>query len=106
MHYKAPDNSLHFLNDDSFSYLLPPGSVPISDSEAEALQPKPDTSTIRVSEIDAQITTLESKSHRAVRASLESLLAGTPPDPVDVLKLQAISTQIDALREERKKLAN
>ena len=39
-HYKAPDNSFHFLDDDSFAYLLPAGSVPISNTEAEALRPK------------------------------------------------------------------
>jgi hypothetical protein len=40
MHYKSPDNSVHFLDDDSFAHLLPAGSVPISDTEAEALRPK------------------------------------------------------------------
>lgn len=40
MHYKAPDNSLHFLDDASFTHLLPAGSVSISDAEAEALRPK------------------------------------------------------------------
>ena len=39
MHYKAPDNSLHFLNDDSFAHLLPAGSVQITDEKAEALRP-------------------------------------------------------------------
>jgi hypothetical protein len=39
MHYKAPDNSLHFLDDDSFAHLLPAGSVAITDAEAEALRP-------------------------------------------------------------------
>lgn len=41
MHYKAPDNSLHFLDDAAFEHLLPAGSVPITDEEAEALRPKP-----------------------------------------------------------------
>jgi len=40
MHYKAPDNSVHFLDDDSFAHLLPAGSVQITDEEAEALRPK------------------------------------------------------------------
>jgi len=40
MNYKAPDNSLHFLDDDSFAHLLPAGSVQITDEEAEALRPK------------------------------------------------------------------
>lgn len=40
-HYKAPDNSLHYLDDEAFAYLLPAGSVPITDEEAEALRPVP-----------------------------------------------------------------
>jgi hypothetical protein len=40
MHYKAPDNSLHFLDDDSFAHILPAGSVQITDEEAESLRPK------------------------------------------------------------------
>jgi hypothetical protein len=40
-HYKAPDNSLHFLDSQEYEYLLPAGSVPITDEEAEALRPKP-----------------------------------------------------------------
>jgi hypothetical protein len=41
MHYKAPDNSLHFLDNDDYAHLLPEGSVQITDEEAEALRPKP-----------------------------------------------------------------
>jgi hypothetical protein len=41
MNYKAPDNTLHFLDDDSFAHLLPAGSVAITDAESEALRPKP-----------------------------------------------------------------
>jgi len=37
-HYKAPDNSLHFIEPE-FAYLLPSGSVAITDAEAEALRP-------------------------------------------------------------------
>jgi len=39
MHYKALDNSLHFLDDDAYAHLLPEGSVQITDEEAEALRP-------------------------------------------------------------------
>ena len=39
MHYKAPDNSLHFLDDDAYAHLLPEGSIQITDEEAEALRP-------------------------------------------------------------------
>lgn len=41
MHYKALDNSVHFLDDATFEYLLPVGSVAITDEEAEALRPVP-----------------------------------------------------------------
>ena len=40
MHYKAPDNSLHFLDSAEYEYLLPAGSVQITDEEADALRPK------------------------------------------------------------------
>ena len=38
MHCKAPDNSVHFLDDDSFAHLLPAGSVSISDEEASTIR--------------------------------------------------------------------
>ena len=38
MHYKSPDNSLHFLDDDSFAHLLPTGSVQITDAEASTIR--------------------------------------------------------------------
>jgi hypothetical protein len=41
MHYKAPDNSLHFLDSADYEYLLPAGSVAITDTEAESLRPQP-----------------------------------------------------------------
>jgi hypothetical protein len=40
MNYKAPDNSIHFLDSADYEYLLPAGSVQITDAEAEALRPK------------------------------------------------------------------
>jgi hypothetical protein len=45
MRYKAPDNSLHYLDAAGFEHLLPPGSVPITDEEAEALRPAPPAPT-------------------------------------------------------------
>lgn len=38
MHYKAPDNSIHYLDDDSFVHLLPAGSVQITDEEADTIR--------------------------------------------------------------------
>jgi hypothetical protein len=37
-HYKALNNSLHFI-DSAFESMLPAGSVQITDAEAEALRP-------------------------------------------------------------------
>jgi hypothetical protein len=39
MYYKAPDNSIHFLDDDAFVHILPAGSIQITNEEAEALRP-------------------------------------------------------------------
>jgi len=38
-HYKAPNNSLHFI-DAEYEHLLPVGSVQITDDEAKSLRPK------------------------------------------------------------------
>ena len=51
-HYKAPDNSLHFI-DSAFEFMLPAGSVQITDAQAEALRPIPPVPTyaeLRVAE--------------------------------------------------------
>lgn len=44
--YKAPDNSLHFI-EPSFAHLLPEGCVQITEEEAEALRPKPPVPTYK-----------------------------------------------------------
>jgi hypothetical protein len=46
-HYKAPDNSVHFLDDAAFEQLLPASSVPITDEEADAIRPQPPAPTYR-----------------------------------------------------------
>ena len=46
MNYKAPDNSLHFI-EPSFAHLLPEGCVQITEDEAEALRPKPPVPTYK-----------------------------------------------------------
>ena len=40
MHFKAPDNSVHFIEPE-FAHMLPSGSVSITPEEAEALRPVP-----------------------------------------------------------------
>lgn len=75
-HYKAPDNSLHFIDDDSFAHLLPAGCVPITDSEAEAIyaavaaaeakERKPKTVTMR----QARLALLQSGLLDAVESAV------------------------------------
>lgn len=47
-YFKDTNNNLHFLDDDSFDYLLPEGCIKLTDSEAEALiNPQPTIEQIR-----------------------------------------------------------
>ena len=57
MNYKAPDNSLHFI-EPTFAHLLPAGSVPITNEEAEALRPIPPSPTAQdlLNKLDADNT--------------------------------------------------
>ena len=52
--FKDPKNNLHFLDDDAFAYLLPEGSVLISDAEAEAIQAQPGPQTTAALIVQAQ----------------------------------------------------
>lgn len=45
-HYKTPDNQVHAIDSAEFEYLLPAGCVAITDTEAEALRPKPLAPTV------------------------------------------------------------
>jgi hypothetical protein len=38
MHYKDPNGNLHFLEDSAMEYLLPAGTVPITDVEAQSIR--------------------------------------------------------------------
>jgi hypothetical protein len=38
MHYKAPDNTVHFLDSAEHEHLLPSGSVQITDAEAATIR--------------------------------------------------------------------
>lgn len=46
-HYKDTDNKLHWLDDAAHEYLLPAGSMQITDEEAESLRPQPPALTYR-----------------------------------------------------------
>lgn len=102
--YKAPDNSLHFLDDDSYQHLLPAGSVPISDEEADALSPKPDPRAERMAAIDAEIIALETKAHRPTRDALAALATQQVVDVRDAEKIVEITKAIQNLRDERRLL--
>lgn len=56
-HYRDPDNKVHILEDESFSYLLPPGCEPISPEEAAVLQVVPPPSEADL--LKAEIVDLE-----------------------------------------------
>jgi hypothetical protein len=73
MNYKAPDNSLHFIEPE-YAHLLPAGSVPITDEEAEALRPKPPAPTPPTKA--ERIRALEQQAADAqARVTRQSLLA-------------------------------
>lgn len=40
-YFKSPDNSVHWLDSAEYKFLLPAGSVEITEEEAEALKPVP-----------------------------------------------------------------
>lgn len=57
-HYKAPDNSLHFIEPE-FAHMLPEGCIAITEEEVEALRPVPQVDPKDV--IRAQIKQLEAE---------------------------------------------
>jgi hypothetical protein len=59
MNYKAPDNSLHFIEPE-FSHLLPAGSFQITDAEAATIRATNQPAVDPKDAIRAQIRTLES----------------------------------------------
>lgn len=91
MNYKAPDNSLHFI-DPEFSHLLPAGSVEITDAEAAALAPKPAVADLKTAAI---------KGVRAMRVPVFATLAGIQSQALanaDTATAKAISGLQDKLK--------
>jgi hypothetical protein len=68
MHYKAPDNSVHFLDDDSFVNLLPAGSIAITEEEAEALKP------VHTPSVQEQLAALDAANQLSQRNLREFIL--------------------------------
>ena len=102
MNYKAPDSSIHFIEPE-YAHLLPAGSVPITDEEAEALRPVPPLLT-PVDQIKA-IEDANPITHRMLRdlsmtvAQIAGAVTGTDPmvNPA-VQQIVALEAQIAVLR--------
>ena len=100
-HYKAPDNSLHFIEPE-FAHLLPEGSIAITDEEAEALRP------VITPTVQDQIVALEAANpitHRNLRdlamavAAIGELVTGQPAANLPMVQtIQTLEEQIAALR--------
>ena len=79
MNYKAPDNSLHFIDDDAFAHLLPAGSVAITDEEAEALKPVPPPPTVQeqLAKLDADNALTQRNLREFILLTTEAIKAAT-----------------------------
>jgi len=94
--WQDTQSKLHYLDDDSYSYLLPPGSIQITDAAAAAIQAANNNPPPTVQSIQAQINALDGGLQaRSVRAMLIAIGGG---DPISLAKLQALEAQITPLR--------
>ena len=73
MNYKAPDNTLHFIAPE-YAYMLPAGSVQITDEEAEALRPVPPPPTTQdlLNKLDADNTLTQRNLRETVMLMAEA----------------------------------
>jgi hypothetical protein len=107
MHYKSPNNSVHFLDDDSFVHLLPAGSVAITEEEAEALRPVPPLPTVQdqLNKLDADNTLTQRNLRNTIMLMNEAFklvsnnavdLSGIP----GVAKVYEVEAQAETLRSQ------
>ena len=104
MNYKAPDNSLHFI-DPEFAHLLPSGCVPITPEEAEALRPVPPPPTTQdlLNKLDAD-NTLTQRNLRETIMLMNEAFKMVSNNAVDlsnipgVAQVYAVEAQAAALR--------
>lgn len=103
MNYKAPDNSLHVIEPE-FAHLLPVGSVPITDEEAEALrQPTPPTPLELLAKLDADNALTQRNLRETIMLMAEAFKAATN-GAVDLSQVRgvqmvyAVEAQAEALR--------
>ena len=73
MNYKAPDNSLHFI-EPAFAHMLPAGCVQITAEEAEALRPVPPAPTAQdlLAKLDADNTLTQRNLRETVMLMAEA----------------------------------
>ena len=104
MNYKAPDNSLHFIEPE-FAYLLPAGCVQITAEEAEALRPVPPAPTAQdlLAKLDAD-NTLTQRNLRETIMLMNEAFKLVSSNSVDlsaipgVAKVYAVEAEAAALR--------
>ena len=85
MNYKDLQNNLHALDSAEFEYLLPAGSVAITDEEAEALRPKP---------IPPTYQQLRAAAYPSFGEQLGALWKGGEAQAAMALEIQAVKDSI------------
>ena len=73
--FKAPDNSLHFLDSQEHINLLPEGSVEITDAEADKLNPQAPSYTAQRAAEYPPVTVYLDAVVKADAAALEKYIA-------------------------------
>ena len=104
MQYKAPDNSIHFIEPE-YAHLLPAGCVPITDEEAQALRPKPPEPTVQdqLNALDETYKLTQRNLRDFILLVTEAMKTG---DPIDLSVLPgvqvvaAVEAEAQALREQ------
>ena len=103
-HYKAPDNSLHFIEPE-FAYLLPAGCVQITAEEAQALRPVPPPPTTQdlLNKLDADNALTQRNLRETVMLMAEAfkLISNNAVDLSTipgVAKVYAVEAEAAALR--------
>ena len=104
MNYKAPDNSLHFIEPE-FAHMLPAGCIQITAEEAEALRPVPPAPTAQdlLNKLDAD-NTLTQRNLRETIMLMNEAFKLVSSNAVDlsnipgVAQVYAVEAQAEVLR--------
>lgn len=84
MNYKAPNNSLHFIEPE-FAHLLPAGSVPITEDEAEI---------IRIAAIvPPTYSQLRAAAYPAIGDQLDAIWKGSEAEVEMLTQILAVKTR-------------